>query len=128
MIPRWLLMALTTIGVATLLIAIITVPVADWDRTTWILAIATAVVTLTWLFYAIRGKTDLLGSWSGRMGAGIAAVGAFGSGIAVGAVVFTEGWSVNEVLMTGFFSALAVMFAAMFWVSVNKMKAEAASG
>jgi hypothetical protein len=128
MLPRWLLIVLTTIGVATLLIAIITIPIADWDRTTWILAIVTAVATATWLFYAIRGNADLLGSWSARTGAVIAAIGAFGSGIVIGAVVFTEGWSVNAVLMTGFFAAIAVMFAAMFWISANRMKAQAASG
>jgi hypothetical protein len=123
--PRWLMLALAFIGAVTLLVAVVHTPIGDWDRGTWIIAIATAVVTVMWLVYGIRGSVNLLGKWSGRTGAIISAIFAFGSGVIVGSVISTDNWGVQEILMTGFFLAMALMFAAAFWLSTKKMKAGA---
>jgi hypothetical protein len=123
--PRWLMLALAFIGAVTLLIAVVHTPIGDWDRGTWIIAIATAVVTVMWLVYGIRGSVNLLGKWSGRTGAIVSAIFAFGSGVVVGSVISTDDWGVQEILMTGFFLAMALMFAAAFWLSTKKMKASA---
>jgi hypothetical protein len=123
--PRWLVLALAFIGALTLLIAVIITPIGDWDRGTWVMAIATAVVTVMWLIYGIRGGVDLLGKWNGRTGAIVSALAAFVSGVIVGSVIFTDTWGAQEVLMTGLFLALALLFAAAFWLSTKKMKAGA---
>lgn len=123
--PRWLMLILAFIGALTLLTAVIITPIGDWDQGTWVMAIATAVVTVMWLIYGIRGGVDLLGKWSGRTGAIISALAAFVSGVIVGAVISTDNSGAQEVLMTGLFLALALLFAAAFWLSTKKMKAEA---
>ena len=123
--PRWLVLVLAFIGALTLLIAVIIAPIGDWDRGTWVMAIATAVVMVMWLIYGIRGGVDLLGKWNGRTGAIVSALAAFVSGVIVGSVIFTDNWGAQEVLMTGLFLALALLFAAAFWLSTKKMKAGA---
>jgi hypothetical protein len=126
--PRWFFLVLALIGASTLLIAAIHTPVGDWDQGTWIMAISAAVVTVLWLVYGLRGNVSLLGKLSGRNGAIISGIGAFGSGVIVGSVIFTDEWAVQDILMAGFFLALALMFAAAFWLSTQKMKARRLQG
>ncbi len=121
--PRWLAFLLALIGIVTLIIAFVHTPIADWQGTTYLLAGALAIITVAWLVVGIRGTYRLMGNMSGRTGVIVSGIGVVAAGVLVGTTVFADDWNVQNIVTTGLWISLGLMFMVGFDTSYKKMRA-----
>lgn len=112
--PRWLAYFLGVIGVVTLIIAAINTPFGEWSTNARFLGVVLLVVTLLWFYIGVRGNVNLVGRWSPRTSMIFSGIATVGAGFIVGATIFADEWTVANIIMTGMWLAIGVMFAATF--------------
>jgi hypothetical protein len=122
--PRWLAFTLGVIGAVTLVIALLTEPLGEWTGNARFLGGVLFVVTLLWFFVGVRGRFNLMGRYRPRTAMIISAIGVLAAGVVIGSTIFGDVYgTVSDIIMTGLWLAIAVMFAVTFVVASNVKKA-----
>ena len=122
--PRWLAYFLGVIGVVTLIIALVHTPFGEWSTNARFLGVVLLVVTLLWFYIGVRGNVNLVGRWSPRTSMIFSGIATLGAGFILGATIFADEWTVANIIMTGMWLAIGVMFAVTFGLASRQTRAE----
>ena len=120
--PRWLPYLLGVIGVVTLIIALVHTPFGEWSANARFLAAVLLVVTLLYFFIGIRGNVNLVGKWSPRTSMIFSGIATLAAGFILGATIFSDEWTVTNIIMTGLWSAIGLLFLTTFVMASRQMK------
>jgi len=121
--PRALPFLLALICLVTLVIALFHTPVGEWGGSSYLFGGVLLVISVLWLFLGFRGSYSLMGNMGGRGGVILSGIGVVAAGIVAGTTIFSDNWDVQNILMTGLWISLGVMFVFGFDASYKKMKA-----
>lgn len=120
--PRWLGYLLSAIALVGLVLAMAQTPLIEWSNGDYFLGTAVAVMVVGFFIASFRNRFSLLGNMKGRSGQILSIVGAVGSGFFVGANIVNEDWTVTNILTSGAFAALGIMFIVGITVSTEKIR------
>ena len=120
--PRWLAYLLGVIGVVTLIIALVHTPFGEWSANARFLAAVLLVVTLLYFFIGVRGNVNLVGKWSPRTSMIFSGIATLAAGFILGATIFSDEWTVTNIITTGLWSAIGLLFLTTFVMASRQMK------
>jgi len=121
--PRGLPFVLALIGAVTLVIALIHTPLGEWGTSGYLFGVILAVISVMWLIVGFRKSYSLMGKMSPRSGVIVAGIGVIAAGVVAGTTIFADNWDVENILTTGLWLSLGLMFIVGFSVSYKAMKA-----
>jgi hypothetical protein len=121
--PRALPFVLALIGAVTLVIALIHTPIGEWGTGAYLFAVILAVISVMWLIVGFRKSYSLMGKMSPRSGVIVSGIGVIAAGVVAGTTIFADNWDVENILTTGLWLSLGLMFIVGFSASYKAMKA-----
>jgi hypothetical protein len=120
--PRWLGYFLSAVGLVSLILAMAHTPLIEWSNGDYVLGAAVAVMVVGFFIASFRNRFSLLGNMKGRSGQILSIVGAVGSSFFLGANIVNDDWTVINILSSGVFAMLAIMFIVGVNVSTEKIR------
>lgn len=120
--PRWLGFVLSAIALITLILGMANTPFIEWQIGDYILGVLLALAVVGFFYASYQNVFTLFGSMAGRTALRLACVAAIVSAFVIGANIFSDTWTVLNVLFVGGFFLIFVMGVAMISLSAEKIR------
>jgi len=118
--PRWLGYVLSAIALITLILGMANTPFIEWQIGDYILGVLLALAVIGFFYASYQNVFTLFGHMGGRTALQLACFSAIVSAFIIGANIFSDDWTVLNVLFVGGFFLIFVM--AVFAISLSADK------